>query len=364
MRLEGDARVADAAEPSLRGEWRALLLLAVWFVAAAVAVGAHRNVPVIDDWTYAWSVERMLRDGRFEVLDWSAVFPVGHVMWGTLWSLAFGFSFVTLRLSTLALALVASGALYFILRELEAPPRIALLGALSVASNPVLLLLSSSFMTDVPFVAFTLLAILCYVRAMRRGRASLVWWGGAWAFAAFLDRQIGVLTPLAALPLLVHRGQPGALKRSSVVLAMAVTWGAMLVFSLLLITLLRPTGEMSKLVERLSYVLQIPAATYLRLQPLRPQHHCVQCTAGVARDGQLPGSVAQGHAVRAAAGARRNHDGAHRRDPGAAPARRHVDALGDRRQPRPDSRHARAVDTRGDRNRPAGAGLASHRRSP
>jgi len=263
VRLDGDARVADAAEPSLRGEWRALLLLAVWFVAAAVAVGAHRNVPVIDDWTYAWSVERMLRDGRFEVLDWSAVFPVGHVIWGTLWSLTFGFSFVTLRLSTLALAFVASGALYFILRELEAPPRIALLGALSVAANPVLLLLSSSFMTDVPFVAFTLLALLCYVRAMRRGRASLVWWGGAWAFAAFLDRQIGVLTPLAALPLLVHRSQLVALKRSSVVLALAGTWGAMLVSSLLLITLLRPTGEMSKLVERLSYVLQIPAATYL-----------------------------------------------------------------------------------------------------
>ena len=87
-------------------------------------------------------------------------------------------------------------------------------------------------MTDVPFVAFTLLALLCYVRAMRRGRAALVWWGGAWAFAAFLDRQIGVLTPLAALPLLVQRGQLGALKRSSVVLAMAATWGAMLVSSL------------------------------------------------------------------------------------------------------------------------------------
>ena len=67
------------------------------------------------------------------------------------------------------LALVASGALYFILRELEASPRVALLGALSVAANPAFLLLSSSFMTDVPFVAFTLLALLYYMRAIRRG---------------------------------------------------------------------------------------------------------------------------------------------------------------------------------------------------
>ena len=112
------------------------------------------------------------------MLDWSAVFPVGPAIWGAAWSLVFGFSFATLRLSTLVLGLVGCGALYLILRELEASPRVALLGALSVAANPVFFLLSSSFMTDVPFVALTLLALLCYVRAHRRGEVRLLWWGG------------------------------------------------------------------------------------------------------------------------------------------------------------------------------------------
>jgi hypothetical protein len=239
-----------------------MLILVLWFVAAALAVGAYRDVPVIDDWTYAWSVERLFAEGRFEVLDWSAVYPLGHSLWGAAWSLVLGFSFTTLRLSTLALSLLASCALYLILRELDARPRVALLGALTVAANPVVLLLSSSFMTDVPFVAATLMALLCYTRAMRRGQIHLVWWGGAWACVALLDRQLAIVTPLAALPLLMPhpRGEP---KRSAALLAIGATFGAMLVCSLLMMSLVKPTGEMVKLVDRLQYVLTISVTKYL-----------------------------------------------------------------------------------------------------
>jgi hypothetical protein len=257
--LESAAPVSDV---SIRAEWRGVLILALWFVAAAMAVGVHRDVPVIDDWTYAWSVERLLDDGRIEVLDWSAVYPLGHSLWGAAWSLVLGFSFPTLRLSTLALSLLATCALYLMLRELDARPRVALLGALTVAANPVVLLLSSSFMTDVPFVASTLMALLCYIRAVRRGRIHPLWWGGAWACVAFLDRQIALVTPLTALPLLMPRPR-GELKRSAVLLALGATWSAMLVCSLVMMSLVRPTGEMIKLVDRLAYLLQVPVRSYL-----------------------------------------------------------------------------------------------------
>ena len=245
--LESAAPISDV---SFRTEWRVVLILALWFVAVAMVVGVRWDIPVIDDWTYAWSVERLLADGRVEVLDWSAVYPLAHSLWGAAWSLVFGFSFVTLRLSTLFLSLLASCALYLILRELDARPRVALLGALTVAANPVFLLLSSSFMTDVPFVAATLMALLCYTRAMRRGQIHLIWWGGAWACVALLDRQLAIVTPLAALPLLMPRprGEP---KRLAVLLALGATWGAMLVCSLGTMYLVRPTGEMLKLVDRL-----------------------------------------------------------------------------------------------------------------
>ncbi len=256
--------MSDAGSlPSVRTEWRNLLVLVLWYVVAGIAVGAYRDIPVIDDWTYAWSVERLLRDGRLEVLDWSAVYPLGHSLWGAAWSLVFGFSFATLRLSTFGLSLLGCCALYFVLRELEARPSVALLGALTVAANPVVLLLSSSFMTDMPFVACTLMALLCYIRAMRRGQVHLVWWGGAWAFAAFLDRQIGILTPLAALPLLMSRPRDEAVHRLPGLLAIVTTWVAMFIGSLAIVSIVKPTGEMMKLVDRLSYVLQIPLSRYL-----------------------------------------------------------------------------------------------------
>ena len=261
--LESAAPVSNAFEPSIRTEWRALLVLALWFVPVAMVIGVQRNIPVIDDWTYAWSVERLFADGRFEVLDWSAVYPLGHSVWGAAWSLVFGFSFVTLRLSTLALSLLATYALYLILRELDARPRVALLGAMTVAANPAFLLLSSSFMTDVPFVAWTLLALLCYIRAIRRGKIHLLWWGGAWACMAFLDRQIAFLTPLAVLPLLMPR--PGSEpKRSAVIVALGATWGAMVVCSLVMMSVVKPTGEMLKLVDRLQELLALPVTSYLR----------------------------------------------------------------------------------------------------
>ena len=102
-------------------------------------------------------------------------------------------------------------------------------------------------MTDVPFIAWTLMSLFCYIRAMRRGHARLLWWGGAWACIAFLDRQMGVLTPLAALPMLMWRGEV-EMKRSTVLLALAVTWAVMLASSVAMVSLVRPTGEMMKLV--------------------------------------------------------------------------------------------------------------------
>ena len=77
---------------------------------------------------------------------------------GRGWSLVFGFSFGTLRLSTLVLAAVGGGALYYPARARGVAAGGAARRA-DVAANPAFLLLSSSFMTDVPFVAFTLLAL-------------------------------------------------------------------------------------------------------------------------------------------------------------------------------------------------------------
>src|SRR5262245_4063240 len=113
-------------------EARPLTLIALWFVAVAIASGIWWNVPLIDDWTYAWSVERLLQTGRFEVLDWTGNFAFGQVAWGAAWSSLLGFSFAALRVSTLVTGLVACMGLYVMLRDLEIHRGVALAGALTL----------------------------------------------------------------------------------------------------------------------------------------------------------------------------------------------------------------------------------------
>ena len=248
---------------SLRTELRYLAVL-LHLVRRCGCSGLRVDVPVVDDFTYAWSVEHMLRTGRFDVLDFSAVYPLAQTVWGAAWASLLGFSFVTLRLSTLALGLVATAALYLVLRELRSPRHIALLGAVVVATNPMFFLLASSFMTDVPFMACTMMALLCYVRAQSRGQVHLIWWAGFWGLMATLTREIGVITPVAGLPLLLRsKGDVVSLPRRHVIVALAVTWIAMALSLLVLIWIYAPTSEMTMLRERLSYLLLISAMGYL-----------------------------------------------------------------------------------------------------
>ncbi len=48
-----------------------LLMLAVNFLAYSRAA-----VPLIDDWTYAWSVVHFLQTGALRMLEWNAHYPL------------------------------------------------------------------------------------------------------------------------------------------------------------------------------------------------------------------------------------------------------------------------------------------------
>src|ERR1051326_3060071 len=99
-------------------EWPALAAIAAVFAAAWWLVLPRANVPVIDDWVYAWSVEHLVETGRLRVLEISAVYPIAQILWGALFARIAGFSFVVLRASTMTLSALGCGAVYLTLREL------------------------------------------------------------------------------------------------------------------------------------------------------------------------------------------------------------------------------------------------------
>ena len=133
------------------------------------------------------------------MLEWSAHYPLAQILWGALCSELFGFSFAVLRLSTLILAWGGLVAFYLTLREMGIRPLPASLGTVVLLCNPVLFMLSHSFMTDVPFVSVMNGSLLFYVRWTKRGHTHDLALGSALAVVAFLIRQLGAALALAPI---------------------------------------------------------------------------------------------------------------------------------------------------------------------
>jgi hypothetical protein len=181
-----------------RADGLALACIAAPFAIGWVCVSPWRDVPVIDDWAYAWSVEHLLKTGQLLVSDRSSIYPVVQILWGAVFARAAGFSFGALRLSTVVLAVFGCWAIYLMLRELAFDTTVSLLAALTVALYPAYFALAFTFMTDVPFVSVSAISLFFCVAGVRRDRPAWLWCGSVFAVLAFLVRQVGVVLPVAA----------------------------------------------------------------------------------------------------------------------------------------------------------------------
>ena len=200
----------SSATPSTRQARWDCLAIALSAIVPLLLLAPLHDTPFIDDWTYAWSVETLLRGGGLQRLDWSVHGNAFQVLWGALFCLPGGFSFTALRASTWALGTSGLIALYLMLRELGIDRRDALLGTATFGANPIVFTLSFTYMTDVPFIALATWSSLAMILALRRRSEA---WLAAAALGAALAvgiRAVGVVLPVAmALTLLVAAGRWG-----------------------------------------------------------------------------------------------------------------------------------------------------------
>jgi hypothetical protein len=197
-------------------------LIAAWAAIVGV-VGLGGDFALNDDWAYAWSVRHLLKTGELRVLPWAAPALVTHVAWGAALANWFGASYVVLRCGTLAFGLAAHLLLYAVARRGALAPGPALVMALAAAASPWFVNLSFTFMTEVPWTAMLLAAMLLALHA-ERGRLLLVFGAGLLLLCAALSRQYAIITAPAFVALLLtdslrqRRGLPVALGRAAVFL--------------------------------------------------------------------------------------------------------------------------------------------------
>jgi 4-amino-4-deoxy-L-arabinose transferase-like glycosyltransferase len=178
----------------------------VAWLAAGLLLRPFQNTPFIDDWVYAWPVERLLKGGDLRVLDYSTSLNAVQVLWGALFCLPFGFSFTALRVATWAMGLLGLWGMYLLLRDQGVTRRDALLGTACLGAYPIYFVLSFSFLTDVPFVTCAIWATLAFLRATRRRSDRWLWMAVGVSCAAVGIRVVGAVLPSAmVLALLVDR---------------------------------------------------------------------------------------------------------------------------------------------------------------
>jgi 4-amino-4-deoxy-L-arabinose transferase-like glycosyltransferase len=176
-----------------------LLFIALCWITAAILVDPSGEFPSNDDWAYFASVRALVEQGKISFSDWTSPNLISQVFWGALFALAFGVHYTVLRLSTFVAALLASFALFYLIRGTGRPLSLALLAALLLLFNPIFFLHSFTFMTDVPFVAAQTGAMLFLLAGLRSDSARLMGAGWLFALVSLLCRQTGFAIPLAYL---------------------------------------------------------------------------------------------------------------------------------------------------------------------
>src|SRR5437762_3027047 len=145
------------------------ILTAVWAGAVAV-VDPRGNFPLHDDWDFAISTWNFVRTGHFHFTQFTAVALRAQVLWGAMWTMIFGQSFNVLRASTLTLSLATVLLADRILARAGALRGVRMLAALALLFHPLFLWASCTYMTDVPFVFASAVAIYFLVRALQEER--------------------------------------------------------------------------------------------------------------------------------------------------------------------------------------------------
>ncbi len=155
---------------------------------------------VEDDWAYTRSLQLLSQQGELRILDWNPMTLVGHLWWGSLFTALFGFGFTVAKVSTVALLVLECLALIDVLRRVGASERWIRLALLTLIFNPLHFFQSFLYATDVPTLAWMMLALACYLRGLEqaRDRSWLMFLlGSSFASMAWATRQPGLLIAAA-----------------------------------------------------------------------------------------------------------------------------------------------------------------------
>jgi hypothetical protein len=159
---------------------------------------------VCDDGPYIRMAQTFANTGHIVYNGWAATMMVSQIYLAQPFIKLFGYSFTSVRMSTLPLALITAFFFHRTLVRTGSSERDATLATLAVVISPMYLLLSVTFMTDISGLLGITLCLYGCVRAMQASadRAAIAWICFALASSAVFgtSRQITWLGDLVMVP--------------------------------------------------------------------------------------------------------------------------------------------------------------------
>jgi hypothetical protein len=181
------------------------------FTAAILLVDPRGNFPLNDDWNFALATWWFSEHGVFRFARATAMSLRGQVVWGALWTQAFGESFEVLRASALVLSLGTVLLLHRLLRQcgVAALPRFVV--AMALLFHPIYFWSSFTYMTELPFVCASVVAFYLFSRGYLEKSIPWIAAGGIAVLISCWIRQTGIanaLPPIVLILVLRSRWMP------------------------------------------------------------------------------------------------------------------------------------------------------------
>jgi hypothetical protein len=177
------------------------LFCALAVLACELIAHPYTTMGVCDDGPYILVTQKLATTGHIVYNGWSAAMLVWQLYLGAALIKLFGFSFTTVRMSTLLVAMALAFFLQRIMVRSAITERNATIGTLALVLSPLYLLLSATFMSDVHGLFAIVLCLYGCLRALQAAspRATIAWL----CFAVATNAICGTSRQLAWLGILV-----------------------------------------------------------------------------------------------------------------------------------------------------------------
>jgi hypothetical protein len=159
------------------------------------------NMGICDDGPYILMAHTLATTGHIVYNGWAAAMIVAQIYLGAAFIKLFGYSFTTVRMSTLLIAVITAFALQRTLVRAGIHERNATIGTLALVLSPLYLMLSATFMSDITGLFAIVLCLYGCLRALQSStsRSAIGWL----CFAVITNALCGTSRQIAWLGILV-----------------------------------------------------------------------------------------------------------------------------------------------------------------